>query len=140
MSHHLMYSIEYAYYTQRMFSLRPMNTPDQAKRTDTGKRRSKPPEPICECENSVALNHLAILGGLGLLAHCAEFGECLSEGSPAKRVGNPPVRAGSTPSHRSPHTLHPPLNMSAYGASERQELSQHRITLDARPFSERIGA
>src|SRR5260363_213859 len=30
--------------------------------------------------------------------------------------------------------------MSAYGASERQELSQHRITLDARPFSERIGA
>src|SRR5260363_176397 len=60
-----------------MFSLRPMNTPDQAKRTDTGKRRSKPPEPICECENSVALNHLAILGGLGLLAHCAEFGECL---------------------------------------------------------------
>src|SRR5260363_286201 len=76
-----------------MFSLRPMNTPDQAKRTDTGKRRSKPPEPICECENSVALNHLAILGGLGLLAHCAEFGECLSEGSPAKRVGNPPVRA-----------------------------------------------
>src|SRR5260364_411766 len=63
-----------------MFSLRPMNTPDQAKRTDTGKRRSKPPEPICECENSVALNHLAILGGLGLLAHCAEFGECLSEG------------------------------------------------------------
>src|SRR5260364_260791 len=87
MSHHLMYSILYAYYTQRMFSLRPMNTPDQAKRTDTGKRRSKPPEPICECENSVALNHLAILGGLGLLAHCAEFGECLSEGSPAKRVG-----------------------------------------------------
>src|SRR5260363_188065 len=96
-----------------MFSLRPMNTPDQAKRTDTGKRRSKPPEPICECENSVALNHLAILGGLGLLAHCAEFGECLSEGSPAKRVGNPPVRA-----------LDP----------------RHRITLDARPFSERIGA
>src|SRR5260364_352806 len=65
MSHHLMYSVLYAYYTQRMFSLRPMNTPDQAKRTDTGKRRSKPPEPICECENSVALNHLAILGGLG---------------------------------------------------------------------------
>src|SRR5260363_178250 len=88
-----------------MFSLRPMNTPDQAKRTDTGKRRSKPPEPICECENSVALNHLAILGGLGLLAHCEEFGECLSEGSPAKRVGHPTVRA-----------------------------------LDARPFSERIGA
>src|SRR5260363_172048 len=115
-----------------MFSLRPMNTPDQAKRTDTGKRRSKPPEPICECENSVALNHLAILGGLGLLAHCAEFGEEGGESSCA--------RAGSTPSHRSPHTLHPPLNMSAYGASERQELSQHRITLDARPFSERIGA
>src|SRR5260363_202043 len=50
------------------------------------------------------------------------------------------ARAGSTPSHRSPHTLHPPLNMSAYGASERQELLQHRITLGARPFSERIGA
>src|SRR5260363_163558 len=82
-----------------MFSLRPMNTPDQAKRTDTGQRRSKPPEPICECENSVALNHLAILGGLGLLAHCAEFGECLSEGSPAKRVGNPTERA-LNPLHR----------------------------------------
>src|SRR5260364_347369 len=123
-----------------MFSLRPMNTPDQAKRTDTGKRRSKPPEPICECENSVALTiwrYWAALVCSRIARNSANV--CLKA---VRRRGWGILLCArwihaiaSIPAHASS-----PVDISAYGAFERQELSQHRITLDARPFSERIGA
>ncbi len=76
-----------------------MNTPNKAKCTDMGKHRSRPPQPVSESESGAALNHLAVLDGLGLLAHCTEFGERLSEGSPTKTVGDPPIRA-LDPRHR----------------------------------------